>query len=149
MVWNDRADADDICHCPCGPKFAKFRYMYDVDSNFSFDCTSTSKFTPRGLYNHLQSKSKDRTNLELQTLHILALTFIQTKYKEYVYDSKSKVWYKHKALYGLNDNNYRLADAADNAHIQFYLENLLNNLSFEKKLNEDREKEIEELRKVS
>jgi hypothetical protein len=99
MVDINFPDADKFCLCPCqATRFVNFHTIFQIDPKFSWTCPGTQKFTPHGLYQHLQARIDDNTNSELQKLHHLAKQYIDTKYDEYSHNKKTNMWYKHEAL---------------------------------------------------
>jgi hypothetical protein len=150
MVYITFADADKFCWCPCQKnRFDNFRTMFQIDSGLSWTCPNTQKFTPLGLYQHLETKVNDSSDLELQILHRLAKRYIDIKYDQYNHDEKTDTWYKHKALYKLNTTEYRAAEACEFASIDANVKDFIRKLTIEKEQRVQRDKDIAELHKVS
>eukprot|EP01082_Thalassiosira_pseudonana_P010555 g9307.t1 g9307 contig36:306427-308909(+) len=108
------------CYCPLSTKQQKWRAMHGIQLDADDQCKCSGAFSPIGLMGHLEMIGGVRTyrdpNTRQQTAdpmlckrHYGARQFLMSLYANYNGEGIG-----HKALFKLNDDNWKKADVAEN-----------------------------------
>lgn len=113
LAFSDHSD--EWCCCPCGKKLSSWRNMikYGFDDgmrDLGEEPCDDKKYSPKGLLDHLSSKRNRGF------LHWIVETYIRSLYKDYF-----KPGLDHKALYNINDANWRKAETMEMLDVNRYV----------------------------
>uniref|UniRef100_A0A7S4JMY5 Uncharacterized protein n=1 Tax=Odontella aurita TaxID=265563 RepID=A0A7S4JMY5_9STRA len=151
-VTGIQSSHEENCHCPCGADMVRWRTQFGLEGSVAGKdvkrefCTK-GKMTPVGLMGHLRTEGDKNGGL---------LHFGLRIYMEHLYgkdDGSYRAGIGHKAMYFINDSNWRRAEAAANRAKVKELKKVEQLLAEEKlrtqQLEEERKKDQEKIKFIN